>query len=87
DILHTPNPSIHTNFYDLGGDSLRAIQVFQRLEEVGAAVPLETLLGHHTIADLAELLGGDTDEAAPDAAASDELAPDAVPESTSASVA
>ncbi|HVR11270.1 MAG TPA: condensation domain-containing protein, partial [Thermoanaerobaculia bacterium] len=50
---------IHDGFFAAGGDSLLALRLAARLEEVlGVEVPLPLLLGVRDIAELAELLAG-----------------------------
>ncbi|WP_256889674.1 amino acid adenylation domain-containing protein [Acidomonas methanolica] len=46
----------HDNFFDLGGDSLSAVQFVMALEEKGYALPITALFGAPTIARLARLL-------------------------------
>jgi thioesterase domain-containing protein len=49
---------IHDNYFDLGGDSLKAVRIFVEVQElVGQDLPLVTLFEAPTIAQLAELLG------------------------------
>ena len=48
---------INDNFFDLGGDSLMAVRLFSKIEEVrGQKLPLSVLLPAPTISQLAELL-------------------------------
>jgi amino acid adenylation domain-containing protein len=44
---------VEDDFYDVGGDSLRAVGVLVRAREAGLAVPMSLLLANHTIRDLA----------------------------------
>lgn len=62
DVLQTPGVGVWDNFYELGGNSLRAVQVFQRAQEEGLLLPLELMLGDHTIEQLATRLGADPEE-------------------------
>ncbi|MDQ3981185.1 MAG: amino acid adenylation domain-containing protein, partial [Actinomycetota bacterium] len=45
-------------FFDLGGDSIRAIAVVGALRDRGADVSVQDLFVHGSVAELAELLGG-----------------------------
>jgi acyl carrier protein len=55
DILAQEPPSIHDNFFTLGGDSLTGTQVINRLNAVlGLALPNVALFQHPTIAELAQ---------------------------------
>ena len=48
---------IHDNFFDLGGDSILAVHIFVQIEKVlKVKLPLATLLGAPTIAQLAQVL-------------------------------
>ena len=56
-VLGTPQIGIHDNFFDLGGHSLKAAQLFFLLEQVyGRRLPLATLFQAPTIAELALVL-------------------------------
>ncbi|MBG0833232.1 AMP-binding protein, partial [Planomonospora sp. ID67723] len=56
-ILGTPEPSIHDNFFDLGGHSLAATQAISRIHHgLHADLPLRAIFEHPTIAELAELI-------------------------------
>ena len=49
---------IHDNYFDLGADSLQAVQIFVEIEKVaGQSLPLVMLFEAPTIAQLAKLLG------------------------------
>ncbi|MFE5810341.1 phosphopantetheine-binding protein, partial [Streptomyces sp. NPDC056491] len=60
EVLGIQDVSVQDDFYDVGGDSLRAVQVFQLLSDAGSPVPLSVLLGNHTIEQLATQLGSGT---------------------------
>jgi len=56
-VLEVPKIGIHDNFFDLGGHSLKAAQLFFLLEQVyGRNLPLATLFQAPTIAELASIL-------------------------------
>jgi hypothetical protein len=59
DVLQLDEVSVGDNFYELGGDSLRAVTVFQRALEQGLLLPLEMLLGDHTIEQVAAAITDD----------------------------
>ncbi|HYC93635.1 MAG TPA: amino acid adenylation domain-containing protein, partial [Thermoanaerobaculia bacterium] len=64
DVLRLPTVGIHDNFFDLGGESLLAVQMFVRIEaEFGRELPLATLLQAGTIETLATRLRSDGWEA------------------------
>ncbi|MFY0591775.1 amino acid adenylation domain-containing protein [Roseivirga sp.] len=56
-ILDTQLIGIHDNYFDLGGDSLGAIQLFSKIEaHLGKKLSPTVLINHPTIAKLASLL-------------------------------
>lgn len=56
-VLSVREIGIHENFFDLGGHSLKAAQLFYLLEQVyGRSLPLATLFHAPTIAELAAVL-------------------------------
>ncbi|MHB8144630.1 MAG: condensation domain-containing protein [Vulcanimicrobiaceae bacterium] len=56
DVLGRP-AGVHERFFDVGGNSLRAIQVLSRIRaRIGAEITLEQLFAHPMIAALAQLL-------------------------------
>ncbi|HEX7093739.1 MAG TPA: amino acid adenylation domain-containing protein, partial [Nitrospiraceae bacterium] len=56
-VLGVHNPDVDDNFFDLGGHSLKAAQLFYLLEQVyGRHLPLATLFQAPTIAELASVL-------------------------------
>jgi len=56
-VLRLQEIGIHENFFDLGGHSLKAAQLFYLLEQVyGRTLPLATLFHAPTIAELADVL-------------------------------
>ena len=65
EVLGIEAIGIDDNFFDLGGDSLLAVQATARLKEtLGVEVPAATLYQRPTVRALAELLGTDQDQAA-----------------------
>ncbi len=64
-ILGVETVGVHDNFFDLGGHSLHAIQLFGALQErLGHTIPLAVLLQAPTIAELGDVLGNETWQAA-----------------------
>ena len=54
DLLHAPYAGRHSNFFRIGGDSLRATQLVARLRQApGVELPLQVLFDRPTIAGLA----------------------------------
>lgn len=59
EILGIPCVGIHDNFFDMGGHSLLAIRLTQRIEKVlGVTMPVATLFKAPTIAEMAKLIDG-----------------------------
>ena len=57
DVLRIDRPATHDNFFQLGGDSLKATQVAARLwREFGVDLPIDSLFVRPTVAGLAELV-------------------------------
>lgn len=65
DLLHVASVSAQDNFYELGGDSMLAIELAYRAVEAGLDLTPRTIVDHPTVAALAELLtsGGDASAA------------------------
>lgn len=60
ELLNTPAPSVHDNFFDLGGQSIIGIQLLARVEgDFGTRLPLNSLFQSPTIAAFAKLLQSD----------------------------
>ncbi len=58
EALHLPNPGVRDNFFDLGGNSILAVQIHTRLcEALGREFPITDLFQHPTISALARHLG------------------------------
>jgi amino acid adenylation domain-containing protein len=53
-VLNLDKVSVSDNFFALGGDSLRAVQVNELLEQQGVVLPLEQIFKTQTIATLAQ---------------------------------
>jgi amino acid adenylation domain-containing protein len=64
EILHLDKVSIHHNFFELGGDSVNAIQMASRANKQGMELSVQLLFRNQTIADLANALDKVPDEAA-----------------------
>jgi thioesterase domain-containing protein/acyl carrier protein len=63
-VLRCDRIGLNDNFFHLGGKSIDAVDLFARIEEVfSKRLPLSTLLQKPTIAQLAEIIDGDTHEA------------------------
>ena len=59
-VLDRDDVGIHDNFFDLGGYSLLATQLFATIEaETGRRIPVATLFEAPTVASLAQVLRGD----------------------------
>ncbi|MDA3650054.1 condensation domain-containing protein [Saccharopolyspora indica] len=53
EILEVDAVNVHQEFYASGGNSLRAVRVVMRAREMGVELPVELVLGEHTIRQLA----------------------------------
>ena len=53
DVLHIRMVSIKHNFYHLGGDLIKAIQIASRLSEMGLKIKLKDILSYPIIAEMA----------------------------------
>ena len=49
DVLGQNNLSVHHNFFELGGDSIKAIQISSRLLQEGISLNVKDILTYHTI--------------------------------------
>jgi amino acid adenylation domain-containing protein len=56
EVLGVESVGIHDNYFALGGDSIRSIQVRSRAEEEGVRITLQDLFQHPTVAELAREL-------------------------------
>ena len=61
DVLGVQDIGIHDNFFDLGGESILAIQIGTRANEAGLDLTPERIFQHHTIAELAAVAAPSTD--------------------------
>lgn len=52
DVLNMDHISIHDNFYELGGDSIKAIQIAARALTKGVEVHVKDILTYHTIDEI-----------------------------------
>ena len=57
DVLEVSGIGVLDDFFDLGGDSILAITMIDRLRERGVPIVLADLLGHPVLGDLASELG------------------------------
>ena len=58
DLLQRPVLSVEESFFNLGGHSLMAVRLFDRIRRrFGVDLPISTLFTHPTIRDLGELVG------------------------------
>ncbi|MGH7869753.1 MAG: AMP-binding protein, partial [Candidatus Dormibacteraceae bacterium] len=66
-VLKVDQVGVNDNYFDLGGDSIRSIQILSRARESGIHFGLEDILRTPTVAGLAQLVGKRTPapEAAP----------------------
>jgi amino acid adenylation domain-containing protein/non-ribosomal peptide synthase protein (TIGR01720 family) len=61
DVLQVPRVGRHDSFFDLGGHSLKAMQVVSRIHrDLGARVSLQAFFEHATLAGLAALIAQGT---------------------------
>jgi aryl carrier-like protein len=56
EVLNLGQVSVHANFFELGGDSISALQVVARARRQGFKLSARQLFQHQTIADLAQVL-------------------------------
>jgi non-ribosomal peptide synthase protein (TIGR01720 family) len=52
-VLGIPDAGIHTNFFEMGGDSILGIQIINRAREQGIEITPQQIFEHQTIAELA----------------------------------
>jgi len=56
EILDINNISMNDNFYNLGGDSIKAIQISSKLKELGLTVEVKDILTLNTIKEIANTI-------------------------------
>ena len=66
EVLNLDRVSVHDNFFDLGGDSMRAIQLLSKARQRGLELSLAQLFAHQTIAMLAKLSSPNQTSALPE---------------------
>ncbi|MER7764187.1 amino acid adenylation domain-containing protein [Streptomyces sp. NPDC097619] len=69
EVLRVDRVGVHDNFFDLGGDSILAIQVVSRARQAGLRLTSKTLFLHQSIAALSTVVAPVTPDATADAAA------------------
>ena len=75
-VLGVTPPSRHANFFELGGKSLQAIQVANRLaQRLSREVAVSALFSHSTVAALAQALSAPAAHRPPSASEGQEFAP------------
>ncbi len=57
EVLRSDSPSVHDNFFALGGDSILCIQIVARAKAEGIELTAKDVFEHPTIAGLAEVRG------------------------------
>jgi amino acid adenylation domain-containing protein len=62
EVLGRQNVGTQDNFFDLGGHSLKAVEIHKRLQNLGLSVNILDLFTHPTIGALAAFLGGQKQE-------------------------
>ncbi|MBO1334079.1 non-ribosomal peptide synthetase [Streptomyces sp. VRA16 Mangrove soil] len=79
EVLGVAEVGVHDSFFDLGGDSIRAVALVGALREAGHDVSVRDVFAHHSVAALCELLAarpalaaGQDEGVAPFALVSDE---------------
>lgn len=55
-VLQIDQVGIRDNFYDLGGDSLKAVEIVSKAEKCGINIALSEIFSHSTIAELSEII-------------------------------
>lgn len=56
EVLGLDDIGTDDEFYELGGDSMRAVTVFEQARQLGLLLPLRRMLAEHTIAELLQWL-------------------------------
>lgn len=68
EVLKLERVGVDDNFFDLGGDSIRSIQILAKLKQHGFEVSLQQLFQYQTVADMARVLAGAASAATDDGA-------------------
>ncbi|THA25972.1 amino acid adenylation domain-containing protein [Streptomyces sp. RKND-216] len=55
-VLGAPRVGVHDNFFSLGGDSIRAVEITGRLRALGHETQVHAVFRHQTVAELAAVL-------------------------------
>ena len=62
-VLGVDRVGRHDNFFDLGGDSIRSVQILGQAREAGFVLTLQDLFRNPVLAELAEVIEGGAEEA------------------------
>ncbi|NEW61115.1 amino acid adenylation domain-containing protein, partial [Sulfurovum sp. bin170] len=62
DVLNIKNISINDNFFFIGGDSIKAIQIISKLGTLGFVLEIKDIFYHPTIKALAQILNSNSTE-------------------------
>ncbi|GIO01643.1 non-ribosomal peptide synthetase [Brevibacillus halotolerans] len=57
DVLEVPQIGIHDHFFELGGDSIKALQISSRLYQQGFSITVKDLFQYPTIGELSPYVG------------------------------
>lgn len=60
ELLGIERVGIHSNYFELGGDSITSIRVVARITESGFQLSLKEMFTHQTVAELASAIGSGT---------------------------
>lgn len=58
DVLRVEKIGVRDNFFAVGGDSIRVVQIVKRAQAVGIALEVKDIFFHQTIAELADIQRG-----------------------------
>lgn len=62
EVLNVPKVGIHDSFFELGGDSLKAINIVAKIEENGLSVKLADIFNCQDISQLSKIVSAKTEE-------------------------